>query len=80
MLPVYAAGLSVLYIKQCICPALSLNRGVNLLNSAVNLAHLCKVTSVLMSSVVLQTTFSYDDVVLCIGCTVSMSFSKVSAL
>ena len=41
---IYAVGLSVPYIKQCICTALPLNRGVNLLNSAVNLLCLCKVT------------------------------------
>ena len=40
---IYIGGLLIPYIKQCICPALSLNR-VNLSKSAVNPVHLHKVT------------------------------------
>ena len=57
MLCIYATGLSIPYIKQYICPAVFLNKVMNLSNSAVNPVHLHKAIYVLMSSVVPQIIF-----------------------
>ena len=54
MLYIYAAGLLIPCIRQCFCPALFLNKVMNLLNSVVNVVHLHKVIWLSVSFAVLQ--------------------------
>ena len=76
---IYTAGLLIPCIVQYTYLALFLNVVVNLWNSDVDPMNFHKVIQVLVSFTVLQ-IISHEDVVLCILCTVLISFSNIFAL